>query len=510
MSSLLDQDDELRADLEAEYSPPDKWQQYFAALRQPQVGLGGAGTQAPWVPEANVPMSPLSPSTVAQSPETLDPAEPPSDDRGEAVNLAVSEKPQGDPRKLDLDRVSAALYSATTRKPLSEDYFAAPRQEALKREAMQSSERAAMLKRALQQKKEAEDNQWVVKAIEALRPEDAAKIPPEVRSKLTRQDLSVVLAAADRKTGQNATQERFEDSSKRGWTALGLQEQGQARTDARAGFEQMEAMGNKTEVLAAIGGALKNIQKISPALMYGQFDEKQFPRSTIEDVLSRWTPGGWALGRRFADPKANEFAMALGQLEEMIERMRTGAVINDDEHKRIQATYSSAISAGPEAMAKMFPMIRAELATRLRAKQTAFALHYPEEFRKFHKVSNGATFLNPLFDDGGPTDDLPTVSNRPQFNLVARNSPWAVQDEPAPIDTTVQTSEPTPEQLTGLKNGPPAEIRVPPAAKAPEPVRFVVSRDGKDRRPVFARPDGSQYVIGDDGKEYPAPPARAP
>lgn len=463
MSKLLDQDDELRAQLDAEYTDPDAWKKWLVSSRVPNSPLGPPANPEP-APWAAPPPAQLEP-TVDVSPQPPDLVDPgPVEQPPEQPQSTVAVKPKLG-RDLSLDRVSQALYSSVTRKPLEPEFFEAPRKEELKREEMHQQLLAAALKsRSPAEKDPSKDPKSDASiqyraAFRNARPDAAAAMGPAFE-RMTQAQLKDLATVEDRGTNIDFSKTKFDDSSKRGWTALGLQEQAQGQVDRRSAYEQMEALGKNSEQLAAIGGALKQIQKISPDLMNGVYNPKQFPRDIVQSVLSSWTPFGIQTGRRFADPRANEFAMALGQLEEMIERMRTGAVINESEHKRVQATYSSAISAGPEAMAKMFPMIRAELGTRLRAKQAAAASFFPQEFANFHKVSNGATFLNPLFDDGGMMTNLPAQTPRPAFDIVQTAAPEAAQP---PVDVQTQVTEPSPEQLQGMAtSSKPTAVRVPP------------------------------------------------
>ncbi len=213
-------------------------------------------------------------------------------------------------------------------------------------------------------------------------------------------------------------------------------------------------LGEKTAPFAELTTALKKVDSMAPGFLWGEVPP-DYALTTWERFKQDFP---LQMGKSFSQQQALALRGAMQQVQDLIIRARTGAVINDQEFANYQKFSNDAIAAGPAAMAAVLPLYRQMVGRKLAAIQAPYYQRYGDMWNQMSEMPGWTSFQDPIFaDQNGPaaqapnrSETTPTAPATPQ--LGAPQQPAVAQPAPAapPLDVSQPLVEPSPEQLPPL------------------------------------------------------------
>lgn len=310
---------------------------------------------------------------------------------------------------------------------------------------------------------------------------------PERLKRLSHNQIKDIATMLDRDRGLTDTIRGRKVSEEDRDLSRDLAAQGQKLVHQRWSAKEMHELGDKTSKYSELVHAMKKIDELAPGIMFGEVPEG-YALNDWQKFLTQVEPTG--LGKRYANVEAVKLQGAYHLMKELITRMRTGAVINDNEEDNFNKALNMAWAAGPQALAAVLPMYRQALGDKLAAFQAPYYLQDEDQFQRWAKESRNLTYKDPFFSGGSsassPESETPADATEVDPAEAARAlGTEAAERLQSDIPTTMTVKPPAPSSTTApsLTIGKPQMQR-----KQPKPGDQI------------KRPDGSVWLVGEDGK----------
>lgn len=245
----------------------------------------------------------------------------------------------------------------------------------------------------------------------------------------------------------------------------------------RRSYEYLAKMGSTTAKASDVVDGLIAIDRLAPGMTDGKLlNPEKFQVSPGDRALLMLPQG---LGERFMDTNAVHVQTVLKNFQDLIQRVRSGAVLNEGEIKHYDELFRNKIFSDPVNAANTLKEMKSAIRRNLRDKQASFAaipMYSVDDPQRTvldeYEMQKGTTFRHPIFAnvDDGSDMAAPAIANKPT---------------PAPIPTATPVREPTATPTPGQ-----------PFTKDGK-VLIIRKADGV---PMWANPDTATKALG--SKKY--------
>lgn len=312
---------------------------------------------------------------------------------------------------------------------------------------------------------------------------------PERLKRLSHNQIKDIATMLDRDRGLTDTIRGRKVSEEDRDLSRDLAARGQKLVQNRWDAGMIEKLGEKSAKYAGLTQTMKKIDQLAPGIMQGKVPEG-YALDDWQRFLTDVVPAGG--GKRFANTDAIKLQGAYDLMQDLIVRMRTGAVINDQEFASYKKALNAAWAAGPQAFAAVLPLYRQEIGARLGAVQAPYYLNNPEAFNEWAKEARMVSYRDPLFADLAD-EDAPVLGGGGGAD--------ATEVDPAEVSRALGT-----EATERLQSDIPTTMTVkPPAPSSTTAPSLTIGKPQMQRKQPqpgdqIKRPDGSVWLVGEDGK----------
>lgn len=140
--------------------------------------------------------------------------------------------------------------------------------------------------------------------------------------------------------------------------------------DVRRRNASLENLGKNTSKLAELASALQGLDELAPGITDGKLPKEQ-TLSAYEKGLLTKLPGG--AGTRLLSAQQRQLKMAAKDFQDIVQRARSGAVLNTGEIAVYDTTFGSRVLDDPRVLAEALKWFKARIYTKLQTAQAPYS-----------------------------------------------------------------------------------------------------------------------------------------